>query len=139
MNNYSKIIIQTKWGTFEKPFSWNSKTIWLKTRYNPQGCRKHWSIINFMDILTCKYPSKVYPCTYSEVINECYIKVMCLQQIWPWEVHKYCCELFLMFFSLLHIKLMNYFSCSFFSGGRLEGSKHNLKFQSTTWPQTPSQ
>jgi hypothetical protein len=75
VNNYSKIIIHTKWGTLEKPFSWNSKIIWLKTHYNPQGCRKHWSIIIFMDILTCKYPSKVYPCIYSEVINECYVKV----------------------------------------------------------------
>ncbi len=25
------------------------------------------------------------------------------------------------------------------SGGRLEGSKCNLKFQSATWPQAPSQ
>jgi hypothetical protein len=28
---------------------------------------------------------------------------------------------------------------SFVSGGRLEGSKHNLKFQSTAWPQVLSQ
>ncbi len=27
----------------------------------------------------------------------------------------------------------------FFSGGRPKGSKHNLKFQSATWPQAPSQ
>jgi hypothetical protein len=27
----------------------------------------------------------------------------------------------------------------FISGGRPKGSKRNLKFQSTTWPQAPSQ